>query len=371
MKRIGTFIILILIAVFAYMGYDYLNYRSDNAVSDAAFIKSDSLTILSFKLPGKIIHMSKKEGDSIKRGEILAKLDDKDYQVAKNKVKNSLISLEKNIEALKSKLQRVTKELDLQVKIAKNNIELYKKKIEALKLQIKANETKLKKLEIDSKRYKNMLKQNLISKNSYEKISTSKNSLKDMIKAQKKELDSLIINLKNVKDNLSLSIVKKEQTKEIQKSIEALNAKRDALRDDLKNIENKISYCTIKSPINGKIAKKFVSEDSVVDSGYPVYSVLDPKDLHVEVLLSEKKLHGVKVGNSVLIKVDAIKDKEFHGKVSSILPASASTFSLVPRDIASGEFTKLDQRFVVRISLKQKDGLLVGMSANIAIKRDK
>ncbi len=371
MKKTGTLVIVLLIVLFAYMGYNYLSFRSSNAVSDAAFIKSDSLSILNFKVPGKIIEMNKLEGDTIKKGDILAKLDPKDFLTAKQKIENSIHIVEKNIEALQSKLQRVTKELDLNERISKNNINLYRKKIEALKLNIKANETKLKKLELDTKRYKDMLQKNLISKNLYEKISTTKDSLEDVIKSQKKELESLKINLKNIKEALALSKVKKEQTKEIEKNIEALQAKKQMLYSDIKEIDNKISYCTLYSPIDGKIAKKFVSNHTVVDAGYPIYSIINPKDLHVEVLLSEKKLHGVKVGNSVVIKPDALEGKEFKGKVISILPASASTFSLVPRDIASGEFTKLDQRFVVRISLDKKDGLLVGMSANIAIKREK
>ena len=73
-----------------------------------------------------------------------------------------------------------------------------------------------------------------------------------------------------------------------------------------------------------------------------MYSVVDPNNLHVEVLLSEKKLKGIKVGNNASIKIDALQNREFKGKVQSILPTSASTFSLIPRDIASGEFTKLD-----------------------------
>ena len=60
------------------------------------------------------------------------------------------------------------------------------------------------------------------------------------------------------------------------------------------------------------------------------------------------------------------------GIVEAILPASLATFSLVPRDIASGEFTKLDQRFNVRIKLLNIDNdLKVGMGATVAIKRTK
>ncbi|MFK5881495.1 MAG: efflux RND transporter periplasmic adaptor subunit [Sulfurospirillum sp.] len=371
MKKFGTIFIVLLIILFAYMGYDYLSYRSKNAVSDAAFVKSDSILMLSFKVGSKIKMIEKNEGESVKKGEILAKLDDIDFQNAKKQIINAIKSTIKSKEALESKLQRVKGELTLNEKMAKNNIASFKQKIEAIRLSIKANFTKLKKLNIDEKRYRRMLKQKLIAKNLFEKVSTARNSLHDMILSQKKELDATVLNLKNVKNAYSLSIIKKSQTKEIQKSIEAMELKIKSMRDQLQEVKNKIGYCTLRSPIDGKIAKKFVNTDTVINAGYPVYSVVDPKALHVEVLLSEKKLRGVRVGDSVSIKIDALDNKEFKGKVQSILPTSASTFSLIPRDIASGEFTKLDQRFTVRITLENKKDLLIGMSANIAIKRRK
>ncbi len=67
--------------------------------------------------------------------------------------------------------------------------------------------------------------------------------------------------------------------------------------------------------------------------------------MHIECVYQTHDYMVIKIGNTVVIKLDAIGDQEYSGKVISILPASASTFSLVPRDIASGEFTKLDQRF--------------------------
>ena len=66
-KRIGTLLILLLIGVFLYMGYDYLHYRKVNAVSDAAFIKSDRIAILSFKVGGKVVELTKEENDPVAR----------------------------------------------------------------------------------------------------------------------------------------------------------------------------------------------------------------------------------------------------------------------------------------------------------------
>ena len=312
--------------------------------------------------------MTKKEGQSVKKGELLAKIDDSDFKVAKQKLLNSIKSLQHKIKAKEIKLKRVTKELELNSKIAKNNILLYEKKIEALNLAIKADESRLKKLNLDEKRYAKMLKQKLISKGDYEVIQTQKNSLFDAIRAKKKEIEATKIELNNINDAYKISKAKKLQIDELKSEIEAYRAQKASLLDSLTEIENKISYTSLFSPNNLKVAKKFVNTNSVIEAGYPVYSLINPNDLHIEVLLSEKKLRGVKVGNEAYILLDA-NGKRYDGEVESILPTSAATFSLVPRDIASGEFTKLDQRFVVRVKLDNIDGLLAGMSAKIVIKR--
>jgi len=152
--------------------------------------------------------------------------------------------------------------------------------------------------------------------------------------------------------------------------MEATGAQIKALEAAEADLENKITYTTLKAPFCGVIAKRFIVAPRVVGAGTPVYALVDPTALYAEVLLSEKKLHGIRPGSPVEITVDALEEKEIEGEVESIAPTSASTFSLVPRDIASGEFTKLDQRFVVRIRLKETRGLRAGMSIAVAIKRD-
>ncbi len=370
MKKIGSILLIMLILIFSYIAYDYISYRTKNAVSDAAFIKTDTLLTLSFKVDGKVADMFKKEGDRVKKGELLALIEDKDYRVALERVEKEIESLKKKKEALELKIERTKRELDISEKLAKNKIEYIHTKIEAYNLKISADRQNLNKLQKDEKRYKNLFEQKLISQNDYEKIKTKLDSLKDLIEAQKKELNSLYVELESAKKEAKLVAVQKRLLLELQKDKESLKNKIEALKKRAKELNNKIQYCKLYSPVDAVVAKKFINISSVIESGYPVYSVVNPKDLHVEVLLSEKKLKGVKEGNSVKIKVDAYPNKEFKGVVQKILPASAATFSLVPRDIASGEFTKLDQRFTIRIKiLNPTEDLRVGMGATVAISR--
>jgi membrane fusion protein (multidrug efflux system) len=370
MKKIGSGLLIILILIFGYIAYNYISYRTKNAVSDAAFIKTDTLLDLGFKVSGKVVKLVKEEGDEVKKGELLAKIDDKDFKIALKKIQKEIESLNLKIEALKKKWQRTKNELDIDKKVAQNRIASMKQKVLALNFKISANLQNLNKLSLDEKRFKKLLKENLISKNEYEKIKTQKEFLKNLIEAQKKELLSTDFELKNLKERLNLSYVKRRVLKELDLEIKSLVKRKEALQKSEEDIKNKIIYCNLYSPIEGVVAKKFVNISKVVDKGYPIYSVVDTKDLHIEVLLSEKKLKGVKVGNKVKIKIEAYPDRRYYGEVEKILPASAATFSLVPRDIASGEFTKLDQRFTVRIKLLNPDSFLrVGMGATVAIQR--
>jgi len=180
----------------------------------------------------------------------------------------------------------------------------------------------------------------------------------------------LEVERKKAKLAAKISKVNEKQIKELGKSIDAMKQEQKALDVAILEINKKIEYTTLIAPYDGIIAKKFFDAPKVVSKGAPVYALSDPKALYCEVLLSEKKLHGVKPGNRVKITVDALEGKAYKGRVESIAPTSASTFSLVPRDIASGEFTKLDQRFSLRIKLDNIEGLRAGMGATVAIERE-
>ncbi|MCF6201679.1 MAG: HlyD family efflux transporter periplasmic adaptor subunit, partial [Hydrogenimonas sp.] len=241
----------------------------------------------------------------------------------------------------------------------------------SLKYKIEAAKKRLQKAEKDMLRFEKMLKKRLIATSDYENVKLQRDSLADEIESMKRELNALLAAKMSAQEGLKVAKVTERLVMELEKGILSAEEKLKAQREALKEIEYKISYTTMFAPFDGVIAKKYFDAPRVIESGTPVYALTDPQKLYCEVLLSEKKMHGVKAGNRAKITVEALKDREFEGTVESIAPTSASTFSLVPRDIASGEFTKLDQRFVVRLSIKDKiDGLRAGMSATVAIERE-
>ncbi len=369
-KKIGTFIIFILIAAFTWFGYGYLRHRQLYAVSNAGFVKSDRLVTLSFKVPGKVVETPAEPNRPVKTGEVLARIDARDLLTAKERVGHQRDALAAQLAAQQLKHDRMSKMLSLQTQIAQTDINASQSQIEATQALVKAARVKLDKLTKDLKRYETMLRQHLISEGDFETLKTQRDATRDQLEAQSMQLRAQEAQKRKAQKAFEIAEVSGEEIKELEKAMEATGAQIKALEAAEADLENKITYTTLKAPFCGVIAKRFIVAPRVVGAGTPVYALVDPTALYAEVLLSEKKLHGIRPGSPVEITVDALEEKEIEGEVESIAPTSASTFSLVPRDIASGEFTKLDQRFVVRIRLKETRGLRAGMSIAVAIKRD-
>jgi membrane fusion protein (multidrug efflux system) len=371
MKAATIFLIIGLIILIFYV-WKWVSYSREYAVTNAVFVKSDKIANLSFKrVGGRIKKLYFKEGDPVKEGDILALLDDKDYQIKLSEVNNQLEVLSNEKQALIFKIERTKEELEINKLIAKQNVKTISNEINALINSKKEISVRLNQLSKDRKRYKNLYEEKAVSKNTYEQIDTEYKSLLTKEKSLNNKINSPLSQKKIAEKNVELSIVKEKIIKELNAKLESLVSKIKALEKNKKDIENLISYCSLTAPFNGIIGKKFTEEGSVVNTGFPVFSLVDTESIFIYALLEETKFVGVKEGNFVDIKIDAFPKEKYSGEVEKIYPASAATYALVPRDISAGEFTKVAQRIPVKIKITEGNVSLlrVGMGGEISIKR--
>lgn len=369
-KKIGTLVILGLIALFLYQGIRYFYYHSQNAVTDAAFIKSDRLATLSFNISGNVISLLKKENETVKKGELLGVIDPIDLTTAKEELNHRIQSMDAQIQTLILQRKRLSPTLSIQTSIASKDMDSANSETTALKHQIKAAQERANKLSLDEHRYAAMLKDRLISASDYETIHLQSVIAQQESASLEAKLSSLNATQSKAKNAMALSSLNEKQTSELDQQILSMSGQKKALESSLEDLEHKVGYTRLYAPFDGVVAKKFVDAPSISKQGSPIYALTDPKALYVEVLLSEKELHGLKVGNKAVVHTDGVPNTQYNAHVESISATSASTFSLVPRDIASGEFTKLDQRFIIRLKLENIHDLRAGMGASVAIARD-
>lgn len=130
---------------------------------------------------------------------------------------------------------------------------------------------------------------------------------------------------------------------------------------------NTDSLVSVYAPLTGIVAARMGYVGGTVAAGQPIYSLVDPSQVWVKANVEESMAWRVANGQLVDIHVDAL-NRNFSGHVEAITPASAATFSLLPSNNASGNFTKVTQYVPVKIVVDTGGAVLpLGTSVEVKI----
>ncbi len=151
-------------------------------------------------------------------------------------------------------------------------------------------------------------------------------------------------------------------------------AARDAVRAKtaMRNLAKiELGYTHIISPASGQLASRIAFAGEYVTVGSQVDMLVPLPNVWVVANFREAQLARMFPGQSAFIMVDSLPGRVFYGKVGSIGPASGALQTLLPPDNATGNFTKVAQRFAVKILLdptqRDFDRLRPGMSAIVTV----
>jgi membrane fusion protein (multidrug efflux system) len=137
-------------------------------------------------------------------------------------------------------------------------------------------------------------------------------------------------------------------------------------------LKEQLVHTEIRAPFTGQIAKRWQWKGNVITKGQAIFSLYDLRNVWVLANLQETDIAPVRMGDVVDISVDAYPGRTFTGKVFAIQGSAASQFSLIPQDNATGNYTKVEQRIPIKISIEneanEKLYLFPGMSAEITIR---
>lgn len=130
------------------------------------------------------------------------------------------------------------------------------------------------------------------------------------------------------------------------------------------NLEN--TY--LKSPVDGIVIQKIAETGNVIEPGEVAIIISDVDHAWVSANIEETHVARLKIGQPVFITID--EGGTLTGRVQEITSATASQFSLLPAENASGNFTKVVQRIPVKITLDPHPGrmLRTGQSVTVRIR---
>jgi membrane fusion protein (multidrug efflux system) len=115
--------------------------------------------------------------------------------------------------------------------------------------------------------------------------------------------------------------------------------------------ERDLSFTVIRAPVSGVLGNRAVEVGAYVQPGTRLGALVPLSSVHVDANFKETQLAQIRPGQKAEIEVDAFGSRSFPAHVESVAPASGSTFSLLPPENATGNFTKIVQRVPVRIVL--------------------
>jgi membrane fusion protein (multidrug efflux system) len=304
--RVYIPLIIVVLLVGTGIGYWYNEY-SKYISTDDAHVDTDNVSVSS-KMLGRITEVFAEEGDNVEAGELLAVLDSSDLQSQKT----SAMAV---IEQVKATLKQVE---------AKYNFD---------KENIKVLEVSQKKAKQDFERAKLQFDGGIITREQFEHAEIATETADATLNAAKSQLE-----------------VSQAAIKSTHASVESAEAQVQVIETQLKNTR-------LYAPISGIIAKRWLLPGDIVQPGQSVFTVTNDDKLWIAVYLEETKIAGVHNGQQTNFTIDAFPGVDFTGKVYSIGSNTASQFSLIPPNNASGNFTKVTQRVPLKISI---DGVLNG-----------
>jgi len=314
----------------AELGYGYLTTGRYLETTDDAYVKADS-TIISPKVSGYISQVLVGDNEKVEAGQLLARIDDRDFKTALNQAHADVAASEAAV-----------RNLDAQ-------IELQQPIIEQETADVAAAEANLKFAQEEQERYDGLMK---TGSGTIQRAQQTDAALREKI-AQLQHGKSGLLAAQRKIDVLTTERAKAVAQLDHARAVEAQAALN-------------LSYTQIAAPVEGTVGARSLRVGQFVQAGTQLMAVVPLDAVYVVANFKETQLTHMRNGQPVEIVIDSFRSTSLKGHVDSLSPASGLEFALLPPDNATGNFTKIVQRVPVKIALDDHNlkGLLrPGMSA--------
>lgn len=311
-------LLVIAAAALAFGGYEGFHWWTDGRFmvsTEDAYVQAD-ITILSAKISGYVSSVAVTNNQSVKAGDVIARIDDGDYRFALQSAKDKLATQQ-------STITRIGRQ-----------VEAGRASVAQAQAQIAAAQAEAERAAGDFARQQQLARSDYTSKASFETAKANRDRAEANVKSAEAALTAAEANV----DVLAAQ----------QHEGERVAAE---LRTAVEKAERDLSFTEIHAPVDGVIGNKAVEVGTFVQPGARLAALVPLGNVHVDANFKETQIASLKVGQKVKIEVDAFPDADVVGTVESVSPASGAVFSLLPPENATGNFTKIVQRVPVRVSV--------------------
>jgi membrane fusion protein (multidrug efflux system) len=304
---------LVVLAAAGWYGVDYAIAGRYMISTDDAYVRADATT-LAAKVAGYVATINVKDNDYVHAGDVIARIDDGDYRLAVDAARNKVDTQEATVGRIG---QQITAQ---QATVAQANAQLVSMQAGATRAQS------------ELERQQALASKEFASRQTLEQAQSNRDQANAAVQGARAAIAAAIANVG----------VLEAQQQEAERQLQELKTAQAKAERDL-------SFTQIRAPIDGVVGNRAVQTGDFMQTGQRVASLVPLDDVYIDANFKETQLERLQPGQPVKVSVDALPNHQIAGEVISVSPASGSTFSLLPPDNATGNFTKIVQRIAVRI----------------------
>lgn len=370
-------LIPVVLVILAVGGYFLWSYWSSYETTDDAEVNGH-VNAVSARVSGQVAQVTVLDEQQVKAGDVLVKIDPRDYEVAVAKAEADLADAEAELQSAKTDVPITTANTASQLKTAhsgtvdagasltgaERQMNATQARLDSAQAQVQEAEANYKKAADDVERYKQLVGKEEISRQQYDQAVQTAAAAKATLDSKRASVNEAKQNITVAQTNIDQArarIVQAEAT--VQSAMTApqqvLVSQAKAKSSAAKLLEKQaaldqarlnLSYTTIVAPVSGIVGKKSVEVGQNVAPGQQLLAIVPLEDVWITANFKETQLRKMKPGQKVKISVDAY-GRDYWGKVTGIGGATGALFSLLPPENATGNYVKVVQRLPVRIDL--------------------
>jgi membrane fusion protein, multidrug efflux system len=331
-KRLALVMLVAFVGVgLAKFGYDWWTVGRFIESTDDAYIGGD-VTVIAPKVAGFISQLAVTDNQQVHAGDLLIKLDDRDYR-------DALAKAEAAVALQKAALANLDATRNLQDAV-----------VAQAQAGIAAADAEITRTHDDQVRAQNLVATGVESTQEFQKADAD---YKEALAAGERARATLAA----ARRKIEVIATQKQQT---QAALDAAVAGRDLAQLNL-------SYTELRAPMDGIVGNRSAQVGAYATVGSQLISLVPAHGLWIDANFKENQLAQMRPGSPATVKIDLLGGKQFHGHVVSIAPATGAQFSVLPAENATGNFTKIVQRVAVRILLDDENAALGQLRPGLSV----
>ena len=333
-KKVIPFILGTLLIIGTFFGIKQYLYFSKHIDTDDAQIDADISPIVS-RVGGYVDSIYFEENQHVNAGQVLVKLDDRDYKIKLEQANAGKQSAVANVNVSQS----IVGSTEANIGTAKANVAV-----------AAARASKASK---DFARYQNLVKDGSITPQLFDQAKADKDAADAQLLAAKTQFEAIL-----------------KQVGTSQSQVAASNTNINMKAADIDYAKLQLSYTKISAPATGIVTNKNIQIGQLIQPGQSLFAVVIDNSLFVKANFKETQLEKLKEGQLVDVVVDAFPNDKLEGHIYNFSPATGAKFSLLPPDNATGNYVKVIQRIPVKIKLEKNpllEKIRPGMSVKVSV----